>query len=330
LEDAWRNTEINEARYPKLAPGHYRFEVRTVTPTREFGPLQSIAFQILAPWWRRWWAQVVGGLLLIGLIGLIFRRRTARLRRRNEFLEAIIEARTGELEQANEALREAVLIDPLTGLYNRRYLTMTMPEEENRLRRMFRNYFMKGISPLNQNEDLILFLGDLDHFKAINDTFGHATGDQMIQETARTLKSVCRTADTLVRWGGEEFILVARRSDREKAHLIAEKLCQAVRDHALVLPGGQALRCTISFGFAAFPILDQHPEAFSWEDTLQLADQGLYEAKRAGRNGWVGVLASGPLNSPEYAPRLRTDLKGLIRESQVQVQTSFPAGKVFS
>jgi hypothetical protein len=96
------------------------------------------------------------------------------------------------------------------------------------------------------------------------------------------------------------------------------------------LPGGQALRCTISFGFAAFPILDQHPEAFSWEDTLQLADQGLYEAKRAGRNGWVGILASGPLNSPEYAPRLRTDLKGLIRESQVQVQTSFPPDKVFS
>jgi len=329
LEDFWRSTDVGEARYPKLAAGHYRFEVRAVSPTRELGPIESVDFKILGPWWRQWWAQAAGGFLLIGLIGLIIRRRTARLRRRNEFLEAIIEARTGELEQANEALREAVLIDPLTGLYNRRYLTMTMPEEDARLRRMFRNYFMKGISPLNQNEDLIIFLGDLDHFKAINDTYGHATGDQMILETARALRNVCRTADTLVRWGGEEFILVARRSDREKAHLIAEKLCQAVRDHALVLPGGQALRCTISFGFAAFPILDQHPEAFTWEDTLQLADQCLYEAKAAGRDGWVGVQASGPLHTPEYSPRLRSDLRGLIRESQVLVESSFPAGNIF-
>ncbi|MBN1939835.1 MAG: diguanylate cyclase, partial [Candidatus Aminicenantes bacterium] len=330
LEDSWRNTDINEARYPKLAPGHYRFEVRASSPTREFGSVESFSFQIPAPWWRRWWAQVLWGVLAVGLIALVVRRRTTVLRRRNEFLEAMVEARTGELEQANEALREAVLIDPLTGLYNRRYLTMTMPEEEARLRRMFRNYFMKGISPLNQNEDLILFLGDLDHFKTVNDTCGHAVGDRMIQDTARVLKSVCRTADTLVRWGGEEFILIARRSDREKARLIAEKLCLAVRDNVLVLPDGRNIRCTISIGYAPFPILDQHPEAFSWEDTLQLADQCLYEAKAAGRDGWVGVLASGPLHTPEYSPRLRSDLKGLIRESQVQVETSFPRETVFS
>jgi diguanylate cyclase (GGDEF)-like protein len=330
LEDSWRNTDISEARYPKLDVGSYRFEVRAVSPTGEPGPVDSLAFQILAPWWRRWWALAVWAGLVVGLIGLVIRRRTTVLRRRNEFLEAMVEARTCELEQANEALREAVLIDPLTGLYNRRYLTMTMPEEEARLRRMFRNYFMKGVSPLNQNEDLILFLGDLDHFKAINDTHGHAVGDRMIQETARTLKSVCRTADTLVRWGGEEFILVARRSDREKARLIAAKLCQAVRDNGLALPDGRKISCTISIGFAPFPILDQHPEAFSWEDTLQLADQCLYQAKSAGRSGWVGVLASGPLHTPEYAPRLRSDLRGLIRESQVTVETSFPSGRVFT
>ncbi len=329
LEDAWRTTDVNEARYPKLPAGHYRFEVRTFSAAREFGTAEGVDFWIIAPWWRRWWAQVIWSLLFLGLVGLVFWRRTKVLRRRNEFLEAMIEARTGELEQANEALREAVLIDPLTGLYNRRYLTITMPEEEARLRRMFRNYFMKGISPLNQNEDLILFLGDMDHFKTVNDTHGHAAGDLMIQETAKVLKSVCRTADTLVRWGGEEFILVARRSDREKAGLIAEKLCQAVREHELTLPAGPVLRCTISFGFAAFPILDQHPEAFTWEDTLQLADQCLYEAKNAGRNGWVGVLATGPLNTPEYAPRLRSDLKGLIRESQVLVESSFPPDRVF-
>jgi diguanylate cyclase (GGDEF)-like protein len=330
LEDAWRNTDISEALYPGLAAGHYRFEVRTVSATLEYGKTESAAFQILAPWWRRWWAEVIWALILCGLAFLVYHRRTAILRRRNEFLEALVQARTGELEQANEALREAILIDPLTGLYNRRFLTMTMPEEEVRLRRMFRSYIQKGESPLNHNEDLVLFLGDLDHFKRINDAYGHAAGDQVIQEAAQALRVASRTADTLVRWGGEEFLLVAKRSDREKAHLIAEKLCHALRDHSVVLPDGRRLRCTISIGFAVFPILDQNPEAFTWEDTLQVADQCLYAVKRAGRDGWVGVHTLGPLDSVELAPRLRVDLEGLVREGHVHVRSSFPEGKAFA
>jgi diguanylate cyclase (GGDEF)-like protein len=205
-----------------------------------------------------------------------------------------------------------------------------MPEEEIRLRRMFRSYLQKGQSPLNRNEDLVLFLGDLDLFKQINDSCGHAAGDQVIMETAQVLRGASRTADTLVRWGGEEFLLVAKRSDREKAHLIAEKLCQAVREHMCVLPDGRMVRCSISIGFAVFPILEQNPEAFTWEDALQVADQCRYAVKNAGRDGWVGIHTPGPLDSPELTARLRTDLGGLVREGHVHVRSSFPEGKVFS
>ena len=175
----------------------------------------------------------------------------------------------------------------------------------------------------------MLFRADLDHFKRINDTYGHAAGDQVLRETAQTLRTVCRTSDTLVRWGGEEFLLVAKRSDRGQGHLIAEKLCQAVRSHEFILPDGRVLHCTLSLGYAAFPILDQHPEAFTWEDTLQVADQCLYAAKHAGRDGWVGVHTPGPLDNPELAPRLRVDLEGLVREGHIQVRSSFPGGSVF-
>jgi diguanylate cyclase (GGDEF)-like protein len=329
LEDAWRTTDISEARFPNLAAGNYRFEVRSLSVTGENGPTKSIAFRIIAPWWRRWWAQLLWAILAIGIVFLGFRRRTVILRRRNEFLESLVQARTSELEHANEALREAVLIDPLTGLYNRRYLTMTMPEEEIRLRRMFRSYLQRGESPLNRNEDLVLFLGDLDFFKQINDTYGHTAGDQVIMETAQVLRAASRTADTLVRWGGEEFLLVAKRTEREKAFMIAEKLCQAVRDHICNLPDGRMVRCTISIGFAVFPILEQNPEAFTWEDTLQVADQCLYAVKIAGRDGWVGIHTPEALASPELISRMRTDLKGLVREGHVKVRTSFPEGKVF-
>jgi diguanylate cyclase (GGDEF)-like protein len=124
-------------------------------------------------------------------------------------------------------------------------------------------------------------------------------------ETAQVLRAASRTADTLVRWGGEEFILVAKRTDREKAHLIAEKLCRAVRDHVSVLPDGRMVRCTISFGFAVFPILEQNPEVFTWEDTLQVADQCLYVARRSAGRRLGGFPCAGCLVTTELIARMR-------------------------
>jgi len=330
LEDAWRNTTVPEARYPGLGAGIYRFEVRTVNSVDDVGQVCAVEFRVLSPWWMRPWFLVLAGLALLALVFLAFRWRTEILRRRNDQLEALVKARTQELEVANDSLREASLIDPLTGLHNRRFLTMTMPEESVRLHRVFRNHLQKGESPLGRNEDLVLFLGDLDHFKRVNDTYGHGSGDLVLQETAQLLRGVSRTSDTLVRWGGEEFLLVAKRSDREKAHQIAEKLCQALRAHVFVLPDGQSLRCTISVGYAAFPILDQQPEAFTWEDTLQVADQCLYAAKHAGRDGWVGVHTPGPLDTAELGPRLRVDLESIVRDGHIQMRSSFPEGAAFS
>jgi len=330
LEDAWRNTTLPEARYPGLGIGTYRFEVRTINAMDVTSAICALDVKILSPWWLRPWFLILLGLALVGAAFWAYRWRTEFLRRRNEHLEALVKARTQELEVANGALREASLIDPLTGLHNRRFLTMTMPEESVRLHRVFRNHLQKGESPLGRNEDLVLFLGDLDHFKRVNDTYGHGAGDLVLQETAQLLREVCRTSDTLVRWGGEEFLLVAKRSDREKAHLIAEKLCQALRAHEFVLPDGQSLRCTISVGYAAFPILDQQPEAFTWEDTLQVADQCMYAAKHAGRDGWVGVHTPGPLDTAELGPRLRVDLEGLVRDGHIQMRNSFPEGAAFS
>ncbi len=329
IEDRWRDTTLPESRYPSLGAGVYRFEVRTVNSVGETGGLSSVDFRILAPWWLRPWFLVLAGLLVVGLSLLGFRWRTQLLRRHNLQLEALVHARTLELEIANSSLLEASLIDPLTGLHNRRFLSMTMPEEEIRLHRMFRNYLQKGENPLNRNEDLVLFLGDLDHFKHVNDTYGHAAGDLVLQQTAQVLRGVCRTSDTLVRWGGEEFLLVAKRSDREKAHQIAEKLCQAMRYHTFVLPDEQTLHCTMSIGYAAFPILDQHPEAMTWEDTLQVADQCMYAAKHAGRDGWVGMHTPGPVDAPDIASRFRVDLESLVREGQAQISSSFPEGRAF-
>ncbi len=323
LERDWRTTALPEARYTELSPGHYRFEVRTFTFMGEPGEPAGIDFEVMAPWWRKPWALVLEAMVLGVLVWGFFRWRTAHLRRRNAQLEAMVQERTEALEVANAALREASLTDPLTGLHNRRYLAATMPEEETRLRRVFRNYLDRGESPLGHNEDLVMLMLDLDHFKRVNDTYGHAAGDAVLQQAAKALRAVSRSSDTLVRWGGEEFLLVAKRTERDRADLIAQNLCAAIRNHTFTLADGRTLRCTVSVGYAACPILDHYPEAFSWEDALQAADQCLYAAKRAGRDGWMGVHTPGPLDPAEIGSRFRVDIEGLAAEGRVVLRSSF-------
>lgn len=323
LEREWRTTALPEARYTELSPGRYRFEVRTFTFLGEPGPSAGFDLEILAPWWRKPWALALEAAALGLLVWGFFRQRTARLRRRNAQLEAMVQERTEALEAANAALREASLTDPLTGLHNRRFLAATMPEEEVRMRRVFRSYLDRGESPLGHNEDLVLLMLDLDHFKRVNDTYGHAAGDAVLQQAAKVLRAVSRGSDTLVRWGGEEFLLVAKRTERDRADLIAQNLCAALRNHTFTLADGRALRCTVSVGYAACPILENCPEAFSWEDALQAADQCLYAAKRAGRDGWMGVHTPGPLDPAEIGPRFRVDIEGLAAEGKVVLRSSF-------
>jgi len=322
LEQEWRTTKLPEARYTELSPGRYRFEVRTVTFLGETGEPVGFDLEILAPWWRKPYALGLWALLLGLLVVGFLRWRTAQLRRRNAHLEALVQERTAALEAANEALKEASLTDPLTGLHNRRYLAVTMPEEEIRLRRVFRNHLDRGESPLGRNEDLVLLMADLDHFKRVNDTYGHAAGDAVLQQTAQVMRGITRSSDTLVRWGGEEFLLVAKRTERDRADLIAQNLCSAIRNHTFELGDGRTLRCTISVGYAACPILDQNPEAFTWEDAAQAADQCLYAVKREGRDGWMGVHTPGPLDPVEVGPRLRVDIEGLAAEGKIVLRRS--------
>jgi diguanylate cyclase (GGDEF)-like protein len=324
LEDAWRNTTIPEARYPGLGSGKYRFEVRTVNSVGEFGPIRALELTVLTPWWKTPWFY---GLLILGLVGLVLlviRWRTTMLLRRTVELESQVQERTWELEIANKALEEASMVDPLTGLRNRRYLGLSMPEEIARTQRAFRDLpqGVKKDDPLQ--EDLVFLLMDLDHFKQVNDTHGHAAGDQVLRETATILKSCCRESDTLVRWGGEEFLLVAKRTNRAFADLIARNLCEAVADHAFKLADGTILRKTISIGFIVFPIIEAAPGLLGWEEGLEIADQCLYAVKHSGRNGFIGITRINSTDTEASLHSLIHELPAMVSKGQAQIKTSFP------
>ncbi|MDX1569349.1 MAG: diguanylate cyclase [Xanthomonadales bacterium] len=211
-----------------------------------------------------------------------------------ENLEHMVDERTrelneknAELEEALERVREASRTDPLTGLRNRRYLADHIEADlalSDRRRR----------SDDEEHADLVFFLIDIDHFKAVNDEYGHGAGDAMLREFAKVLHDCFRESDILVRWGGEEFLAISRFIDRAEASEIAERIRASVEAHEFELPEGQRIEKTCSLGFAAYPFVRSAPEAVSWERIVDVADAAMYAAKRSGRNAWVGVAADDP------------------------------------
>lgn len=321
FEDAWRDTGIREARYTGLPPGNYRFEVRASLGDEVWGPVSVREVTIEAPWWRTGWALAALVLLASSLVALFVRWRLGWLHRRNIELEALVGARTVALEQANAALQEASMVDPLTGLKNRRFLGLSMPDE---LARVSRQYRAADHERASINKTLLFYMVDIDHFKSVNDTYGHAAGDLVLQHCSSALRKACRDADFVVRWGGEEFLIVARNSDRSYAELLANNLRKAVSELRIDVGNGVILQKTCSIGFAAFPAIESAPQAHPWEAVVKMADQCLYAAKLSGRDAWVGLIM--PEDATDPGPRMGTELGALVAEGRVKVLSSLPDG----
>jgi diguanylate cyclase (GGDEF)-like protein len=175
-------------------------------------------------------------------------------------LQAVFE--TTEARREGERFRQLSLRDALTGLRNRRHVDTELPILLARSR--------EDGSPLS------IGLVDLDHFKLVNDTGGHAAGDQVLREVARVLRSVVRTGDDVVRFGGEEFLVLLHESGPEGALRVAEKIRAALSNGKAVVNG---TRVTASIGVAVFPL-----HGSTLDDVIRVADLAMYEAKAAGRD----------------------------------------------
>jgi len=190
-----------------------------------------------------------------------------------------------ELRRTNVVLEEASLTDPLTGLRNRRYFSATIESDVSQALRSHAD------SHDPHTRDLVFYLIDADNFKEVNDRYGHDVGDKVLVEMARRLASSIRHSDVLVRWGGEEFLIVSRYTDRSEAELLAHRVLSAVADTPFVLGGsGETIYRTCSMGWATFPWFQHDPRAVSYEEVLTLADRGLNQAKQLGKNRAVGML----------------------------------------
>jgi len=282
--------DFRVASYANLPPGDYQLRVRATNRSGLWSPHElSMGLRVLPAWWQSWWFRALALALLAGLFYAAVQLRTRYLRRRQRVLEAKVSERTAELESLSRALEQSSLTDPLTGLRNRRFLSQHIEPDVALSLRQHEDAQRAGV-PQPPDADLIFFLVDVDHFKSVNDEHGHAAGDAVLVQMRERLQAVFREADYLVRWGGEEFLIVARGTDRAHAPELAERARAAVAEQPFALDNGFVLRCSCSVGFACYPLAQATPRALDWASLVGLADGALYAAKAAGRNAWVGVL----------------------------------------
>ncbi|MBL1262853.1 GGDEF domain-containing protein [Methylomicrobium sp. RS1] len=162
-----------------------------------------------------------------------------------------------------QELEKQAHTDPLTGLYNRR--------------RMLDFLLQQGKLAEREQTALSVAFVDIDHFKKINDNYGHETGDQILSAVAEFVKRQLRKGDTLARWGGEEFLLLLPHTDLDGARVLAEKICATVAEHVFQIDG-KDYSVTLTIG------LCEHRTEHPIEKSIKLADIALYRGKQAGRN----------------------------------------------
>ena len=174
------------------------------------------------------------------------------------------------LRSDNAQLARQTDRDPLTGVYNRRFLQRTMQELDEKL---------KGLDRPGRADDVMgIILLDVDFFKKVNDTYGHAVGDAVLVEMTRRFKKLLRDRDMVVRWGGEEFVLLLPNINGALCN-VADRVINTIGRETFNLEG-QQLKITVSAGCVTWPAFEEQ----SWEDALHLADMAAYLSKSGGRN----------------------------------------------
>jgi diguanylate cyclase (GGDEF)-like protein len=209
-----------------------------------------------------------------------------------------------ELQRKNLELREISFTDALTGIWNRRYLEEILTAEAGQVLRNYERAKGSDIRKMD-HRDLVFIMVDVDFFKEVNDVYGHPAGDRLLQLVAHRLSTVVRKSDVLVRWGGEEFLIMSRSTDPSGTPAFCSRVLEVMASEPFDLGHGITVRKTCSVGWAAYPWCRGAFEALCAEETIEVADAALYRAKGLGRNQGVGIVPTESTSQNPAAIELR-------------------------
>jgi two-component system sensor histidine kinase ChiS len=241
-------------------------------------------------------------------------------------ISAVSKARMLEaLRRQNQKLEEISYTDQLTQLHNRRHLIKYLQGDIALCKRRYQVAEAQHQFPTDA--DLLFLLVDIDHFKPVNDTHGHNAGDLILKKFASVMRNVFRESDHLIRWGGEEFLIVVRFFDRRALPNLVERFRREVEKTEFDIGGGAKLNITCSIGFACYPFYQHTPEAYTWEQVVEIADHCLYAAKKTSRNAWVGVHGSSEDAVARSFEEVLSDIPAAIAEQNLVLMSSFESAQ---
>lgn len=169
-----------------------------------------------------------------------------------------------QLKLKCEQLVNLTHIDEVTGLFNQRKLTKDLDSTI--------------LSHFEKDKSFSLMFVDIDHFKSVNDNYGHVIGSDILRNLGRLLKKLVRSTDDVYRFGGDEFIIIVREVDIKTVHMIGARTLQQIKEHEFKLPEGDVYKMSVSIGIAEYPT-----DAKTSKEMIQLADKMMYESKKTGR-----------------------------------------------
>lgn len=264
LHDDWLDVSTTRRiDFKDLNPGSYQLEIKAINNDGRWQQqTRELEIVVQPVWWEQGWvrALIILAVLLVAIV--LHYYRTYKIRKQNIVLEKEVRNRTAELRQLNQQLKRAANSDFLTGLPNR----MAFID----------NYELKELRGFDSNE-LCIVMADVDHFKKINDQYGHSAGDEILVELGEIMKQVIRSEDLIARWGGEEFIFCFDNKTADQTLNLIERVRAAIAAETFSYQE-QKVEVTMTFG-----ICQKTPE-MSLIDCINAADEAMYQGKSSGRN----------------------------------------------
>ena len=247
------------------------------------------------------------------LLAFVFVSWRMKIMRKIE-VKKLIEEKTIELQMKNNTLKEAVMKDPLTGLMNRRFL---FDVEERKIKRFLESrdrkiHLLDNRILYEQSDNAVyaVIMMDIDNFKRVNDIYGHDVGDLVLKGVAEIMQNSVRADDILIRWGGEEFLIVLKNIPVRKLFDVAKNIRKTIENHSFETQNGESIWVTASMGLVYMPFFIFEPKLLSFENIITLADLALYHSKNSGRDKATFVVPG------KNIPKTPEEIQGMLSSSE--------------